>query len=207
MLQVYKIYSTTLFCFVGLILIVTKSEETTFWLLKEMVEVIAPEYHTRTMKGLIVDIDVLTELIKKRAPGVNAKVTELGLPWAVISTKWFICLFAEVLPVETVLRIWDCLFAEGGKVSFFFVFNLIDVLQHFLFYLQILFRVSLTLILHYKDEILQTEDISVLAEIFRNVIKSSMAVDCHSFVEKMFKLKLKRRQIEFLRQEIRNQRK
>lgn len=40
-----------------------------------------------------------------------------GLPYAVIASKWFICIFAEVLPVETVLRIWDCVFAEGYKVS------------------------------------------------------------------------------------------
>lgn len=41
----------------------------------------------------------------------------VGLPCAVISTKWLICLFAEVLPTETVLRIWDCVFNEGYKVT------------------------------------------------------------------------------------------
>lgn len=40
----------------------------------------------------------------------------VGLPCAVISTKWLICVFAEVLPTETVLRIWDCVFNEGYKV-------------------------------------------------------------------------------------------
>lgn len=33
-------------------------------------------------------------------PDVHQHVTNLGLPWAVITTKWFICLFAEVLPIE-----------------------------------------------------------------------------------------------------------
>lgn len=33
----------------GLILIVTKNEASTFWLLKHLVENVAPEYHTRTM--------------------------------------------------------------------------------------------------------------------------------------------------------------
>lgn len=46
----------------------------------------------------------------------------LDLPIAVMSSKWFICLFAEVLPIETVLRIWDCLFNEGSKVNFFMNF-------------------------------------------------------------------------------------
>jgi len=42
----------------------------------------------------------------------------VGLPYPVIASKWFICIFAEVLPVETVLRIWDCVFAEGYKIVF-----------------------------------------------------------------------------------------
>ena len=102
----------------GLILIVTKNEEQTFWLLKELVETIAIGYHSKTMSGLITDIEVLTELIKARAPDINNKTIELGLSWPVIATKWFICLFADVLPVETVLRVFDCLFAEGYKVKF-----------------------------------------------------------------------------------------
>lgn len=69
------------------------------------------------MGGLIADIGVLRELLKQRIPDVCQHLDNYGLPCAVITTKWFICLFAEVLPVETVLRIWDCMFAEGYKVS------------------------------------------------------------------------------------------
>ena len=35
-------------------------------------------------------------------PDVYEHITNMGLPWAVIATKWFICLFAEVLPIEVV---------------------------------------------------------------------------------------------------------
>lgn len=35
-----------------------------------------------------------------KIPDVYQHVTNMGLPWAVITTKWFICLFAEVLPTE-----------------------------------------------------------------------------------------------------------
>lgn len=41
------------------------------------------------------------------------------MPFPVVTTKWLICMFAEVLPVETVLRIWDCVFLEGSKVIHF----------------------------------------------------------------------------------------
>lgn len=71
------------------------------------------------MTGLIIDIEVLRELLNKRAPQINQSLDQFGLPLAVITTKWLICLFAEVLPIETVLRIWDCIFLEGYKVSVF----------------------------------------------------------------------------------------
>lgn len=97
-------------------MIVTKNEEWTFWLLKILIEEITQAYHTKTMKGLIADIAVLRELLDQRAPEIGHHLDNIGMPFAVVATKWFICMFAEVLPVETVLRVWDCLFLEGSKV-------------------------------------------------------------------------------------------
>lgn len=78
------------------------------------------------MQGLITDIGVLRELIDLRAPEIGQHLDKCGMPFPVLTTKWLICMFAEVLPVETVLRIWDCVFLEGSKVGIFkshFEFN------------------------------------------------------------------------------------
>lgn len=104
------------FSLAGLILIVTKNEEWTFWLLKILIEDTIQNYHTKTMRGLIIDIGVLRELLDARAPELCEHLERVGMPFPVVTTKWFICMFSEVLPVETVLRIWDCLFLEGSKV-------------------------------------------------------------------------------------------
>ncbi|KAJ6634885.1 Growth hormone-regulated TBC protein 1-A [Pseudolycoriella hygida] len=167
----------------GLILIVTKDEEWTFWLLKVIVDDIASSYHTKTMTGLITDIEVLKELLNKRVPQINQQLDKFGLPLAVITTKWLICLFAEVLPIETVLRVWDCLFLEGYKI---------------------LFRVSLTLLLNQKDAILQTEDISSLANLFRDMLKGQTVTNCHQFINSIFTVPgtLKRSEIEMLRRKV-----
>lgn len=125
--------------FLGLLVIITNDEEQSFWLLKHIVESVVPQYHTKNMANLLRDLAVFKELVIRRVPDVNRHIENLGklfyfysyfkttlttqlsfigLPYAVIASKWFICIFAEVLPVETVLRIWDCVFAEGYKVSF-----------------------------------------------------------------------------------------
>ncbi|KAG8231598.1 hypothetical protein J437_LFUL012290 [Ladona fulva] len=125
---------------VGLLLLVTKDEETAFWLLKVLVEYTLPKYYVCTMEGLITDIDVLSELVRtwpakirmsaiqaprfrephfKRVPDVHAHVTNLGLQWPVIATKWFICLFAEVLPTEVLsLVIKFCYFLNSIRFHF-----------------------------------------------------------------------------------------
>uniref|UniRef100_A0A182IQ87 Growth hormone-regulated TBC protein 1 n=1 Tax=Anopheles atroparvus TaxID=41427 RepID=A0A182IQ87_ANOAO len=171
----------------GLLLIVTKNEESTFWLLKVLIENIVPLYHTKTMDNLITDIDVLSELIRQRAPDVHRHIFDLGLPWPVIATKWFICLYAEVVPTETVLRIWDCLFLEGNKI---------------------LLRVGLTLVVRLRQELLALDDISTLIGQFRSLEKSPVLMDCHEFMKSIFKVpgNLRRSQINALRQKFYSER-
>ncbi|KOX77093.1 Growth hormone-regulated TBC protein 1-A [Melipona quadrifasciata] len=151
----------------GLLLLVTKSEETAFWLLKVLIEKILPDYYTPTMDGLLTDIDVLAELVKMKMPDIYQHVTNIGLPWAVITTKWFVCLFAEVLPIETTLRIWDCLFYEGSKI---------------------IFRVALTLIKRNKSNLLACQDFTTLAECFKEITKDSIVLKCHDFMQSIFKV-------------------
>lgn len=109
----------------GLLLIVTKDEERTFWLLKMLIKNITNGYYNKSMVGLIKDLAVLKRLLLQRAPQLYYHIDNLGMTLTTVTTKWFVCMFAEVLPVETTLRIWDCLFLEGRKVtaSFHFMFR------------------------------------------------------------------------------------
>ncbi|XP_017144232.1 growth hormone-regulated TBC protein 1-A [Drosophila miranda] len=163
----------------GLLLIVTEDEEKSFWLLKHIVENIVPQYHSHNMANLLRDLAVFRELVIRRFPAVNRHVDNLGLPYPVIASKWFICIFAEVLPVETVLRIWDCVFSEGYKI---------------------VFRAALAMFVTHKTSILACDDIAALATHFRDImIQDSIVTDCHGFIESMFALRLKRSELESLR--------
>ncbi|KAJ8951859.1 hypothetical protein NQ318_019835 [Aromia moschata] len=164
----------------GLLLLATKDEEASFWLLKALVERILPQYYVATMTGLLTDLDVLDELVLKHEPLVHRHIHNIGMPWAMGTTKWFVCLYAEVLPTETVFRIWDCLFYEGSKI---------------------IFRVALALIKLHKQEILRTSELGELIGCFKNMRNHETVINCHKFMQEVFKLSgnLSNSQIEKLR--------
>lgn len=145
----------------GLLLLATKNEESTFWLLKILIEQILPPYYIKSMSGLLTDLSVLDELVLKTDPDVYRHVKTIGMPWAVTTTKWFICLYAEVLPTETVLRIWDCLFYEGSKI---------------------IFRVALTLIKMHRESILKTKELGELVTCFKEMGQHPDVINCHVFM-------------------------
>lgn len=148
----------------GLLLLATKSEEATFWLLKALVEQILPPYYIKSMSGLLTDLSVLDELVLKSEPEIHRHIKAIGMPWAVTTTKWFICLYAEVLPTETVLRIWDCLFYEGSKI---------------------IFRVALTLIKMHKQSILEAKELGELVTCFKEMGQHPDVINCHIFITVM----------------------
>lgn len=151
----------------GLLLLATKSEEASFWLLKTLVETLLPSYYIPSMSGLLTDLDVLNVLIQKSEPTIHQHIQNIGMPWALGTTKWFICLYSEVLPTETVLRIWDCLFNEGSKI---------------------LLRVAITLIKIHKQQILETTELSELIACFRNMRSHERVINCHEFMNVRFYL-------------------
>uniref|UniRef100_A0A672KM28 Rab-GAP TBC domain-containing protein n=1 Tax=Sinocyclocheilus grahami TaxID=75366 RepID=A0A672KM28_SINGR len=76
--------------------------------------------------------------------------------WTLVVSRWFICLYVDILPVETVLRIWDCLFYEGSKI---------------------LFRVALTLIRHHQNLISQAQSLPEICERFKQITHGEYVED------------------------------
>lgn len=66
------------------------------------------------------------------------------------------------LLVQTVLRIWDCLFYEGSKI---------------------LFRVALTLIRHNQALIAQAQSLPDICDRFKQITRGAFVEDCHLFMQ------------------------
>ncbi|XP_072541309.1 growth hormone-regulated TBC protein 1b [Salminus brasiliensis] len=149
----------------GYLLIITKDEEKSFWLMDALVGRILPDYFTHAMLGLKTDQEVLGELVKMKVPAVWQVMTRHNVMWTLVVSRWFLCLYIDVLPMETVLRIWDCLFYEGSKI---------------------LFRVALTLIHHHQNLIQQAQSLPDICECYKKITHGEFVEDCHTFMQKIF---------------------
>ncbi|KAI7226664.1 RabGAP/TBC [Hortaea werneckii] len=115
-----------------LLLFLDEDEEKAFVLLEIVTSVHLPGTHGIALEGANIDIAVLMSCIKDSLPGVWAKLDDKGgglagdpsaqalrLPTvSLATTAWFMSLFVGTLPIESVLRVWDCLFFEGSKTLF-----------------------------------------------------------------------------------------
>ena len=115
-----------------LLLFLDQDEEKAFVLLNIVTSVHLPGTHGIALEGANIDIAVLMTLIKDSLPAIWAKLDDKGggtapfpsaqalrLPTvSLATTAWFMSLFVGTLPIESVLRVWDCLFFEGSKTLF-----------------------------------------------------------------------------------------
>ncbi|EGF83751.1 hypothetical protein BATDEDRAFT_21189 [Batrachochytrium dendrobatidis JAM81] len=83
---------------------------------------------------------------------------------AMVTTPWFMTLFVNTMPTETVLRIWDCFFYQGEKI---------------------LFRVALTLLHIHEEKLIECQDMADAWRLLKDLPKS--VIDCEEFITLCFK--------------------
>jgi len=151
----------------GMLLLITKDEKVSFWLLVEMLQRLVPDYYSSSLVGVRVDNLVIMDLLSQKHPDLHAHFKTNGIELNLTASKWFICLFVDVLPVETALRIWDCLFYEGSKI---------------------LIRVALTLLILNKDKFLEAKDFTAICAVFKKITNDGAVLQCHQFMQECFKV-------------------
>ncbi|GMI81013.1 hypothetical protein like AT2G37290 [Hibiscus trionum] len=104
--------------FAGLLLLLMP-EENAFWTLVGIIDDYFDGYYTEEMIESQVDQLVFEELMRERFPRLVNHLDYLGVQVAWISTTWFLSIFVNMLPWESVLRIWDVILFEGNRVMLF----------------------------------------------------------------------------------------
>jgi len=160
----------------GLTLLITEQEEQAFWLMQVLLTKLIPDYFSISMKAVRVDMWVLEELVRKKLPLLYKHLLAGSVTVPLICAKWFLCLYVDTLPTESVLRVWDSLFFEGWKV---------------------LFRVALALFKLAEKELLKVKDPTELYMACKDIGKTQY--DCHKLMQVGFAIPLKKHEIMKLR--------
>ncbi|XP_078179956.1 uncharacterized protein LOC144574013 isoform X1 [Carex rostrata] len=104
--------------FAGLLLLLMP-EENAFWTLTGIIDDYFDGYFTEEMIESQVDQLVLEDLVRERFPKLVNHLDYLGVQVAWVTGPWFLSIFMNMLPWESVLRVWDVLLFDGNRVILF----------------------------------------------------------------------------------------
>eukprot|EP01062_Namystynia_karyoxenos_P073911 TRINITY_DN70722_c0_g1_i1.p1 TRINITY_DN70722_c0_g1~~TRINITY_DN70722_c0_g1_i1.p1 ORF type:complete len:696 (+),score=264.09 TRINITY_DN70722_c0_g1_i1:108-2090(+) len=127
--------------FVAGALLLVLPEEDAYWVLREISdgECFMQGYYSAGMYNCTLDQRVLRCVIDEELPGLTGHLQSLGISLADLSVRWFLCLFIDAAPIETVHRLWDLFLLLG---------------------LPLLFRVAVALLRRSAPKLMGTDDIS-----------------------------------------------
>lgn len=105
--------------FFAALLLLLMPEENAFWALTGIIDEYFNGYYSEDMIESQVDQLVLEELVRERFPKLVHHLDYLGVQVAWVTGPWFLSIFMNMLPWESVLRVWDVLLFEGNRVMLF----------------------------------------------------------------------------------------
>lgn len=119
--------------FIAGLLLMFMDEEKAFWMLVIISERYLPGIHDFNLEGVSVHQGVLMLCLRQYLPeiwqlivdtsdgkckdGTNSFLYDLPT-LSFCTTSWFMSVFIGVLPIETTLRVWDCLFYDNSRTIF-----------------------------------------------------------------------------------------
>ncbi|XP_024359488.1 uncharacterized protein [Physcomitrium patens] len=129
--------------FLAALLLLLMPEEDAFWTLTSLIDGYFEGYYTEKMAEAQIDQLVFASLVFDHIPELadHLKAVDVEVSW--FSGAWFLSIFVNVLPWESVLRVWDVLLYEGDR--------------------SMLFRTAMALLKTHADELIQRDNEGVLS--------------------------------------------
>ncbi|KZP00539.1 TBC-domain-containing protein [Calocera viscosa TUFC12733] len=101
------------------LLLVYADEEEAFWMLTSILERLLPaDFFSPSLLVSRACPMVLLDYVHDLMPKLYNHLEEQGVDLPAISFSWFLALFTDCLPVETLFRVWDVFFIEGMDALF-----------------------------------------------------------------------------------------
>lgn len=100
------------------LLLTCEQEEKAYWIFHCVIKSILPEdWFSPELTGSMAEQDVLNDYVQMLLPTIPKHLEELGIELSAVTFGWLLSMFTSCLPIETLLRVWDCLMVEGRNVS------------------------------------------------------------------------------------------
>ncbi|TFY69130.1 hypothetical protein EVG20_g3280 [Dentipellis fragilis] len=113
------------------LLLVYADEEDAFWVLAAIIERILPEdFFSPSLLPSRACPLVLLEYVQEFMPKLYQHLAELGIDLPAICFSWFLSLFTDCLPVETLFRVWDVFVVDGIDVLFRVALAVLRLSEH-----------------------------------------------------------------------------
>jgi len=101
------------------LLLVYADEEEAFWVLTSIIEnLLPPEFFTPSLLASRACPLVLGDYVAEQMPALHKHLADNDVDLPAICFSWFLSLFTDCLPVETLFRVWDVFFVDGMDALF-----------------------------------------------------------------------------------------
>lgn len=152
--------------------------EQAFWVLHCMIErLLPPDFYAPSLLGSRADQVALADLVAQHVPRVFAHLSALGVDLTSVTFGWFLSLFTDCLPVETLFRVWDVFFVEGHPV---------------------LFRVAVAILKLNESELCATESVTELFTFISSMTARLWGADKLIALQHSYKSALKDKEVQTL---------
>lgn len=126
------------------------NEQDAFWGLVAIVDSIMPaNYYSSTLEASQADQRVFRDLLAEKMPRLHRHLESLSIDLSLITFNWFLCIYCDNVPPETMFRIWDVFLNESSKV---------------------LFRYGLAFFKHIEEDLLALTDYSTVFNLLRRMV-------------------------------------
>ncbi|KZT02541.1 TBC-domain-containing protein [Laetiporus sulphureus 93-53] len=108
------------------LLLIHADEEEAFWVLSAIIErILPPDFFSPSLLSSRACPLVLQDYVQEHIPKLYHHLTELGVDLPAICFSWFLSLFTDCLPIETLFRVWDIFLVDGLDVLFRIAFGIL----------------------------------------------------------------------------------